>query len=352
MRNLVIYFPDIFKPLQFKNEMARIDLPALPALSRLISHAHRSQFNAPNCIETLFKLFAIDVPQHQNYPVAALTYLAEVGDPGDDWCIRIDPVHLQIDRDHLILVDNYMLKIKDKEAYELIASINHEYQDDAFTIEPGSAGHWFIRTETDPCVRTHSINDVIGKNIEPYLMSGERRQYWQSIMNEIQMLLHNHKVNEKRTREGLLPVNSVWLWGEGRLTDFRNRNDAGLWQQVYTSNNMCTGLAKITGLPVHSVPSGFADWIEMNATLGNDDEGRTLVMLGDIYACLRYRDFEQWQFLLQEFEDKWAVPITHALKRGDLDSLEIYDGNGRCYRVTPALLKRWWRRTHSLAQSI
>lgn len=352
MKNLVIFYPDIFKPLQFRNNLAHVALPEVPALSLLISRAERSQFTAANCIDTLFRLFDIELLPDQAYPVAALTYLAEIGHPGDDWCMRIDPVHLQVDRDHLILMDNHMLKLKDKEAYELIAAINHLYQDEGLTIEPGSAGHWYVRLDKDPCLRTHSLNDVIGKNIEPYLMSGERRQYWQSIMNEIQMLLHDHQVNEKRIRDGLLPVNSVWLWGEGRLTAYRNLNETGLWHHVYSSSNLCTGLARVTGLSIHSVPACFTDLARSDHSASGSTDERTLVTMGDVYSSLRYGEIERWQYLLQEFENKWARPMLTALKNNRLDSLEIYEGNGRCYRITPRLLKRWWRLTQSLEQSI
>lgn len=352
MRNLVIFVPDIFRPLQLKNQMALSDMPDIPAISQLMSQAQRSHFNASNCIDTLFRLFDIDVQAHQTYPVAALTYLVEVEDPADDWCLRIDPVHLQIDRDHLILSDNHWLKMKDKEAFELIATINQLYEDEGITIEPGTAGHWYIRLDADPELRTHPINDVIGKNIEPYLMSGERRQYWQSIMNEIQMLLHEHKVNQKRERDGLLPVNSVWLWGEGRLTDFRSNNEAGLWQHIYSNNNLCVGLAKLTGLPVANIPASLGSCLNADNEGDQPSEKRTLVMLGESYTCIKYGEWDLWHNFLQDFENKWARPIVDALKAGHLDSVEIYEGNGRRYLITPQLLKRWWRRTRPLLQSI
>jgi hypothetical protein len=34
-------------------------------------------------------------------------------------------------------------------------------------------------------------------------------------MNEIQMLLHDHAVNERRERARQLPINGWWLWGFG-----------------------------------------------------------------------------------------------------------------------------------------
>ena len=37
------------------------------------------------------------------------------------------------------------------------------------------------------------------------------------LLNEIQVLLHQHPLNAARRARGLTPVNSLWLWGGGRL---------------------------------------------------------------------------------------------------------------------------------------
>ena len=37
------------------------------------------------------------------------------------------------------------------------------------------------------------------------------------LLNEVQVLLHQHPLNAARQTRGLPPVNSVWFWGAGRL---------------------------------------------------------------------------------------------------------------------------------------
>ena len=34
----------------------------------------------------------------------------------------------------------------------------------------------------------------------------------------MQMFLHQHACNAARSRDGLLPINSLWCWGDGRAT--------------------------------------------------------------------------------------------------------------------------------------
>src|SRR5207302_7502250 len=48
------------------------------------------------------------------------------------------------------------------------------------------------------------------------------------LLNEAQMVLHADPVNEARETRGELPVNSVWLWGAGRMPAVSSKR----WQSV------------------------------------------------------------------------------------------------------------------------
>ena len=36
------------------------------------------------------------------------------------------------------------------------------------------------------------------------------------IINQAQIILHNHPINQQRKRENIDLVNSIWLWGNGK----------------------------------------------------------------------------------------------------------------------------------------
>src|SRR5512143_1334699 len=59
----------------------------------------------------LFRLFGIDVPLGTDLPVAAVTRLADTGAADRAWWLRADPVSLQPQRDHLVLLDSATLAI-------------------------------------------------------------------------------------------------------------------------------------------------------------------------------------------------------------------------------------------------
>src|SRR5690606_32431554 len=44
---------------------------------------------------------------------------------------------------------------------------------------------------------------------------------WRRLVNEIQMRWFEHPINRARYQQGLLPVNSLWLFGGGRLNQLR-----------------------------------------------------------------------------------------------------------------------------------
>jgi hypothetical protein len=56
---------------------------------------------------------------------------------------------------------------------------------------------------------------VVGQNVRDFLPTGRDGPALCSLMNELQMVLHEHPINERRQRRGQPPINSLWLWGIG-----------------------------------------------------------------------------------------------------------------------------------------
>ena len=49
--------------------------------------------------------------------------------------------------------------------------------------------------------------------------SGEGAERWRALLNESQIVLHNHPINAVREARGAVAVNSLWFWGAGTLPD-------------------------------------------------------------------------------------------------------------------------------------
>jgi hypothetical protein len=59
------------------------------------------------------------------------------------------------------------------------------------------------------------ILSVLGKTINPYIEQTRQILPWYKLLNEMQMFLHQHEVNQQRMQCGLLTINSLWFWGAG-----------------------------------------------------------------------------------------------------------------------------------------
>jgi hypothetical protein len=57
---------------------------------------------------------------------------------------------------------------------------------------------------------------VLGKIANPYIEQSRQNLPWYKLLNEIQMFMHQHPVNQQRIQRGLVAINSLWFWGGGR----------------------------------------------------------------------------------------------------------------------------------------
>jgi hypothetical protein len=129
---------------------------------------------------------------------------------------RLDPVHLHVGRDHLVLTDPRALGLAADDARALADAIAPLFADEGLALETATPRRWYLR-ETDPAralrLRTRPLAGATGRNIDAWLPQGEDARRWRRLVNEIQMSWHGHAVNARREAAGLASVNSVWIEG-------------------------------------------------------------------------------------------------------------------------------------------
>ncbi|CAN1568201.1 hypothetical protein MCEMAEM4_03057 [Burkholderiaceae bacterium] len=119
-----------------------------------------------------------------------------------------DPAHLALDADTDALLFKAMQPFFAEDGIDL------------FFYKPGQ---WLARSPLFAELRTASLDRVIGRNIDPWLVgceTGAERlspaaQLVRRLQNEMQMLLYTHSVNDNRR----LTINSFWVHGTGALPD-------------------------------------------------------------------------------------------------------------------------------------
>jgi hypothetical protein len=91
------------------------------------------------------------------------------------------------------------------------------FAEDGFMLHRDVPGRWLVYSPLLVDVPTASLERVIGRNIDPWLVGGDApsgvAKLLRRLQNEMQMLLYTHAVNAHRA----LSINSFWLHGTGAL---------------------------------------------------------------------------------------------------------------------------------------
>ena len=219
-----------------------------------------------------------------------------------------DPVHLRLARETLVLTDNIELDIAHDEALQLVAALNSTFADvGEFTV--ATPGEWNLRLHKPPQLVTHAVAQVLGRNIEPYLPSGPDGAAWRRTINEMQMLLHTHPVNEAREAQSRPVINSVWPWGAGSLTGLLPQR----FETIFADMPLARGLAQASGSAGEDLPAGFAQ----------TTTGSALAVLDSLLHPALALEVEAWQAGLRQLEAAWFRPLLDALRGKQLGHARI-----------------------------
>lgn len=335
--HLHLLIPDLFWPDPRNADVYR-DL-RLPGLERLLSRGTRSDTAAEEMETWLCRAFGI--PRQQDWPVAPLTLEGDGGRAADAYWLRADPVHLRIERDQAVLADSGTFSISQVEATALTEALNTHLQGDGLIFYPLRPDRWYLRVEKAPRLRTHLLPAAAGRNIPALLPTGEDGPVWRRLLNEIQMLLHQHPVNEAREARGDMPVNSVWLWGGGVAPQSVGK----IFGAVFANDPLALALAARSGARAAARPEAPGE------CLGNDED--TLVVQDALRGAAQYGDVYGWREGLQKLEASWFTPLLAALRSGRPGTVTVHAAGPavtRSVTVTRMDLWKFWRGAKPLEQ--
>ncbi len=152
----------------------------------------------------------------EDVPVAAK--LSQKTDSHARICLEL--VHLHATRDHIVLMDPRMMRVKPEEELSLRQSVTETLQH--FLGDQGqfSSERWIYPAGPFSALKTHTPRHAMGLNVDIWmpkdLGTPGLAKKWRQLQNEIQMIWHDHPVNEARQASGQLSINSVWLYGVGQ----------------------------------------------------------------------------------------------------------------------------------------
>jgi hypothetical protein len=126
-----------------------------------------------------------------------------------------EPVHIVAAIDHLRLAAPGRVELDQSETDELAGAIAEQLEGSGFVLADTSEPVWLLRCPDAFVVDCPEPSEVAGRDLRSFLPTGPDAVRLQSVVNELQMRLHEHPVNERRLEAGRPEANSLWIWGMG-----------------------------------------------------------------------------------------------------------------------------------------
>jgi len=285
-------------------------------------------------------------------PLAAHMLLADGGEPGTDLWACVEPVHIRIARDHLVLIDPASLALQPDEAARLLAEARPLIEAMDLRLAAPNPLRWYVsgaalgRLASAPPLR------AAGRSVEIWLpqaedstASGSRRSpFWMKLQNEVQMSWFEHAVNEAREARGELAANSIWLHSQGAVPA---QTGVAPYAMVLAQAPAARGLALASGATLLDLPAGLPDAFQQRAGNPKTDAHRALVVLDALALPFVHEDWYTWRTALTEIETQWLRPALTALEHGALSSVSLTlcgETDYSTLRTTRADLRKFWRR--------
>jgi 2,3-bisphosphoglycerate-independent phosphoglycerate mutase len=239
-------------------------------------------------------------------------------------------VQLQSSHNDMVMKDFTSGNLTSQDSRILLDALQEQIGSDSVRFHSGKGHHNLMVIKSAPFNGTLSPpQELIGEGIRQFMPQGDEFKELVYIMNQAQIILHNHPYNKKRQKEGQDAVNSVWLWGHGRrqaLPSFAAT--FGKSSALITSSLAFKGMGKSAGMNV----------VDGGGLNGNDPasyQGRVESALKELDAHdVVYLHLEELEDIslkgnlddkvlgIEDFDNEVAGPLLNALNnRNDVKML-------------------------------
>lgn len=340
MSHLDILLPFGLAPkLMAKDLLSQFQAPSLALLlgrsSQKAQHGSDPYARSLPHEQWLARQYGMDQAADSSPPLAAL-FMQSFGlpvEPGH-WFI-LQPVHLHVARDHLVLTDLRQLVLDEPESRALFEAARPLFEEIGMSLLYGDARHWFVRADDWADLHTATPDAASGHNIDIWLPKGKHERAWRRLQNEVQMTWHAHAVNAEREARGANPVNALWLWGGTAVTEH-----SGV-VAMPTSYSLADADHLFARAAQEKLRDGGLD--EMLASKPN----RAILVLHRLIAPALVEDWGDWLNRYRELEKDIFSSLLAGLKAGKIDSVSFIATDSTQmteYVVSRSALRKFWIR--------
>ena len=292
-----------------------------PTLARALGRADAVDIDDAGERAQLLRHFHI-LPR--GWPIAALTRQMDAGDADGALWLRADPAWVRPDISGARLFAwGEGLQPAQADCDALLPALRPLFGDSGFHLDAPVPSRWYLRLPPGSKLPVFADpGDALGADVFEYLPNdaqddGAVARRWRSLLNETQVLLHNHPWNARRGAAGKPPINSLWFWGAGmRPAQVRSHSKV-----VESDDAVLRALATASGAAVSTLSS-----VSPAAQPG-----------GDRLIDLRAR--RDVAVLL----DEWLPAMIGAMHRREMREIRIDFPDAPGFRLRASQRWRFWR---------
>lgn len=130
----------------------------------------------------------------------------------------VTPAHWAVGADQVTLLPPAALSLDEADSRVVFEAVRPLFEGDGARLLWQGADRWAASHPSLATLPTASLDRVMNRGIDLWLPRAAGQgaaRLWRRLQNEVQMLLHEHPLNQAREARGLLPVNSFWLSATG-----------------------------------------------------------------------------------------------------------------------------------------
>lgn len=138
-------------------------------------------------------------------------------EPAAGWA-WVTPAHWAVGSDQVTLLPPAALSLDEAQSRGVFDAVLPLFEGEGARLVWQGADRWAASHPSLATLPTASLDRVMNRGIDLWLPRAAGQgaaRLWRRLQNEVQMLLHEHPLNQAREAQGLLPVNSFWLSATG-----------------------------------------------------------------------------------------------------------------------------------------
>jgi hypothetical protein len=270
---------------------------------------------------------------------APATVAAQVAPSEASMVWMATPVHLVAGLTSLHLDRRSILRLGAEDSAALAAEFRGVFHDSGFLLQPLDSGDFLLSGPQLPPSETPEPARSLGDSLAHSQRAGSADPALRRLGAEIEMWLHDHPVNDSRSRRGELPVTGLWLWGGGPMPEMRRPHDSaatGSSDIAFGRDAYLQGLWAALGEKVFPLPEQLTDVFSYS-------QARRAALVIEIGPMLHSNP--TWTFFdaVAQIDRSFITPAVDALNQGRFERLAILANDHQLTARARDRLKLWRR---------